>query len=230
MTDHALVDILQALKLDVGRSRSSSSSKKKQDKKKKRRGRSSSQSSSSLQEGQSQEQQKRKRSSSSNGSRSRSKSPVKWKHDGKSKDISVSKRGLLDEHKLQNRTALLAFAMRHPGALTAHFLNVVHLRLSKGIPSNTRDLAKVSVAQWAEKYTELTELRDLREVQTLAECFDRLNRGEVEACADIIVQRIQAIRVAKKKGGTWEKAESLELITSGGSGGSLLPAGMVGLT
>jgi hypothetical protein len=36
--------------------------------------------------------------------------------------------------------------------------------------------------------------------------------------------------VAKKKGGTWEKAESLELITSGGSGGSLLPAGMVGLT
>jgi hypothetical protein len=120
--------------------------------------------------------------------------------------------------------------MRHPGALTAHFLNVVHRRLSKGIPSNTRDLAKVSVAQWAEKYTELTERRDLREVQTLAECLDRLNRGEVEACADIIVQRIQAIRVAKKKGGTWEKAESLELITSGGSGGSLLPAGMVGLT
>ena len=99
-----------------------------------------------------------------------------------------------------------------------------------GVPTNTRDLARISVAQWAEKYSELTELRDQREVITLAECLDRLNRSEVKACADVIVQRIQAIRQAKKKGGNWEKAESLELITGGSSGSSLAPAGMLSLT
>ena len=86
----------------------------------------------------------------------------------------------------------------------------------------------VSVSQWAEKYSDLTEVRDQGEVMTLAEALDRLNRNDVEACADIICQRIQAIRQAKKKGGSWEKAESLELITGGG-GGSSVPPGMLGL-
>ena len=44
----------------------------------------------------------------------------------------------------------------------------------------------------------------------------------------MLVQRIQAIRQAKRKGGSWEKAEGLELITAGG-GGSSVPAGMLGL-
>ena len=144
------------------------------------------------------------------------------------KDIPIKKRGFLEAEKFKNRTALVAFSMRHPGALTAHFLNVVHRRLSRGVPKSYQDLQTVSVAQWAEKYSELSEVRDQREVMTLAECLDRLNRSEVEACADILCQRIQAIRQAKRKGGSWEKAEGLEPIT-GGSGGFSVPAGMLAL-
>ena len=146
----------------------------------------------------------------------------------KDKEIPIKKRAFLEQEKFKSRTDLLAFSMRHPGALTAHFLNVVHRRLSRGVPQKYKDLSQVSVAQWAEKYSDLTEVRDQREVMTLAEALDRLNRNDVEACADIICQRIQAIRQAKKKGGSWEKAESLELITGGG-GGSSVPPGMLGL-
>ena len=74
----------------------------------------------------------------------------------------------------------------------------------------------------------MTELRDQREIQTIAEALDRLNRKDVESAFDVLVQRIQAIQTAKKKNSSWEKASNIELITSGGASSSM-PPGLAGL-
>ena len=234
LSDHALVQLLEGLQLATATSRSSSSSSKKskkdkKDKKTKKKKKKDSDSSQSSASSPSSRAKKKKKKRSRSSSSERSRSPVRWKLKLSKKEIPMKKRAFLEQEKFKNKTALLTFAMQHPGALTAHFLNVVHRRLSRGVPQCYGDLQKVSVAQWAEKYADLTEVRDLREVQTLAECLDKLNRNEVEQCADVICQRIQAIRMAKRKGGSWEKAESLELITSGGAGNSTVPPGMLGL-
>lgn len=106
---------------------------------------------------------------------------------------------------------LLAFAAKSPGALTAHFLASVYARLSKGTLSRSSQLREASAASWAHQFSGLSEVRDLKEVLTLCEILDNINRREIARALDILCQRIVAIQAAKAKGGSWEKAESLEL-------------------
>ncbi|CAL1168520.1 unnamed protein product, partial [Cladocopium goreaui] len=80
------------------------------------------------------------------------------------------------------RGDLVSFAARHPGALTA------------------------------EQFSGLTEVRDMKEVVTSAEILDAVNREEISQALDVLCQRILAIQAAKQKGGTWEKAEAIELV------------------
>ena len=103
---------------------------------------------------------------------------------------------------------------KEPRALTAHFLASVYARLSKGVVDRSGQLRDVSVGAWAQQFTGLTELRDLKEVYTLAEVLDYVNRREVARALDVLCQRILAIQSAKAKNGSWEKAESLELVNS----------------
>ncbi|CAK9026865.1 Uncharacterized protein SCF082_LOCUS17697 [Durusdinium trenchii] len=155
---------------------------------------------------------------------------------GRSNDKSVSYTDLthVDALKLKRKGDLLAFASKHPGALTAHFLAGVYSRLSKGSLTRTGQLRDVSVTSWAHQFSGLTEIRDLKEVVTLAEVLDSINRKEIARALDIICQRIIAIQSAKQKGGSWEKAEAVELIdtrkslASSGALGELAKAGLSG--
>lgn len=158
-------------------------------------------------------------SNSSTSSRSRSRSgsstssgPLKWKEDGKDRRVSYSSLTHVDQLKFKKKGDLVAFAAKNPGALTAHFLASVYARLSKGVVDRSGQLRDVSVGAWAQQFTGLTELRDLKEVYTLAEVLDYVNRREVARALDVLCQRILAIQSAKAKNGSWEKAESLELV------------------
>ena len=61
---------------------------------------------------------------------------------------------------------------------------------------------QVSVQAWAERHSGLSELRDLREVMTLAAVMDAVNSDTLEEAMDILGQRMLAIQQAKKKGGS----------------------------
>ena len=66
----------------------------------------------------------------------------------------------------------MAYAPKHPGALSAYFLAAIYQRMSKGQIRETRGRRDVSVSQWAVAHTGLQELRDTREVQTMALVLD----------------------------------------------------------
>eukprot|EP00435_Cladocopium_sp_Y103_P062484 s896_g24.t1 len=203
------VQQLQAMALSPsnsnrGRDKSKKKKKdrKKKKKKKKRSGSSSSTSSSS-------------RSRSGSGSSASSegkKKPLRWKMDGKDRRVPLASLTHVDQLKFKKRGDLVAFAARHPGALTAHFLASVYTRLSKGSLTRSSQLRDVSVTSWAQQFSGLTEVRDLKEVVTLAEILDAVNREEISQALDVLCQRILAIQSAKTKGGTWEKAEAIELV------------------
>ena len=74
-------------------------------------------------------------------------------------------------------------------------------------------------------YPGVTETRDQREIMTLAAIMDAVNKKQLAAAMDTVVQRILSIQTAKgSKEGTWAKSELLELITPGSA--SLIPAGL----
>ena len=125
------------------------------------------------------------------------------------------------------RSDLVAFAAKHPGALTGHFLSACYSKLSRGVPNRRSDLNDTSLATWAATHTGLTELRDLREVQTIAMAMDHIKASSVERAMDVLSQRVLAIQMAKKKGSSWERAEALELLPTTGCG--LVPGGMLSL-
>ena len=134
----------------------------------------------------------------------------------------------LEGVKFRKRGDVVAFAAKHPGALTGFFLAGVHARLSHGVVTETRQLRRASVTQWAGSDSSLNEVRDRREVATLAMAMDHVNRRELAQAMDVLSQRILAIQMAKRKGGSWEKAEVLELLPP--AGGALAPPGLAWLT
>ena len=70
----------------------------------------------------------------------------------------------------------------------------------------------------------LADIRDQREVATLTMAIDHVNREQLAQALDLMTQRVVAIQCAKKKGGSWEKAEALELLP--GTGSAVVPVGM----
>jgi hypothetical protein len=155
---------------------------------------------------------------------------LRWKPNAKKRDREVQPESVreLETRKWRARGDLLSFAARHPGALSGYFLAMVHQKLSHGMVRRRSDLNRVSVSQWASQYSGLSEMRDLREVQTIAAAMDLINMGTLAECMDTLAQRIVAIQQAKKKGGSWEKAESIELVTGPSSGAAA--SGLLRLT
>lgn len=211
----AAIQQLQAMSLDPRRASSSKRNKSKKKKKKshhkkkdKRKRKKSNSTSSSKTSSRS-----RSRSSSSS-STSRSRKPLRWKDSGKDRSVSLAHLTHVDGLKLKKKGDLVVFAAKNPGALTAHFLAGVYARLSKGTITRSSQLREVSVAQWAHQFAGLTEVRDIKEVLTLAEILDAVNRRELATALDVLCQRILAIQAAKCKGGSWEKAEQIELTDS----------------
>ena len=132
--------------------------------------------------------------------------------------------------KFKKRGDLLSFAASHPGALTAQFLSEVHRRCGLGSIGETRDLRAAPCRTWAAKSdnTGLTDLRDSREVATIATVLDHVNMGELAQALDVLVQRIGAIQIAKQKGSNWERAERSELIPQAGT--LITPSGVLQFT
>ena len=144
---------------------------------------------------------KKRHGSSSSGSSSSSGTTdseegrmIKWRAKGRSRDVDPAELRNLETRKFKARGELLSFAAQHPGALSGFFLGLVHQKLSHGLVRRTGDLRKVSCAQWATQYTGLTEVRDLREVQTLAAVMDLINMADLETAMDTLDHRIVAIQ------------------------------------
>jgi hypothetical protein len=175
----------------------------------------------------------RSRSSSRSGSRRRSNSRrgqkfLTWKSEGSNRRVDPRHIVRIEAQKFQKKGSIQAFAASHPGALTGYFLAGVYARMLKGsIIQETKELRNASVMAWVAQ-SGLNEVRDVREVATLACAMDAVNRRDLQHCMDILSMRILSIQAAKKKGGSWEKAVALELVPE--SGGSLLTGGMAALT
>ena len=193
--------------------------KKAAKKKKKRRGSSSSSRSTS-----------RSSSDSTGSSKSsdRKRKYLCWDPKSKSRDVTAQQVVSLDSVKFKKKGDLQVFAAKHPGALSAYFLAAVRMKMMKGVVTRSGQLRDINVSTWAGTHSGLTELRDLREVQTLAAAMDAINSRELSRAMDILACRIGAIQKAKEKGSSWEKAERIELI-AGGSSSSLGPSGLGGL-
>ena len=182
---------------------------------------------------------RRRGSSSSSTSRSRSMSSasssssssgrlIRWRARGRDRSVDPRELRELEAKKFKARGELLSFAARKPGALSGYFLSVVHQRLSHGPVRRTASLRNASVSQWAAQHAGLSEVRDQREVATLAQVMDLINLRTLEEAMDVISQRIVAIQQAKKKGGSWEKAEHIELTNPMNSAAA--PSGLLRLT
>ena len=94
---------------------------------------------------------------------------------------------------------------------------MVHQRMNSGRLSESKQLREVSVTQWAQQAAGLSEVRDQREVLTLASVMDHINANDLATAMDILSQRISAVQRAKTAGGDWKKAEALELVMGIGS-------------
>ena len=154
---------------------------------------------------------------------------MRWKEKGRRQKVGPGQLAKVDmERFAQNRSRLLTFVAREPGAMTAHFLAQIRQRLKgpAGRITHTDQLRDISAVTWV-GISGLTETRDLREANTLAAILDAVNRKEIAEALDVLVMRLHAITKAKEKGGSWDKASKLELIQP--VGGDMLPAGLSGL-
>ena len=175
----------------------------------------------------------RKRSSSSNSSSDSSRSSssssfVKWKMNGKSRKVSAVNMGKVDTKKFKKRSDLLIFAAKHPGALTANFINALRQKLMKGGIVRTSQLRDIEMTEFVTTGAAgLKEVRDRREALTILQSMDFINQGEVEKAMDVLAMRVTALLEAKASGGTWDKAAKKELIPEESAG--IAPAGLTGL-
>jgi len=206
---------------DAGRKKSKErkSSRSRKKKKKERDGASSTSDSRSSSGERREKSRKRKKrrsrsrsSSSSSGNERRGRRYLRWESKGKKRRVSPATEQRLSTVKFKQRGDLLTFAASFPGALAGFFLSMVHRRLSAGRISQSKMLRSVSVQTWAREHSGLTEVRDQREVLTLATVMDLIDGDQCEEAMDVLTQRICGIQKAKAKGGCLEKAGDLELV------------------
>ena len=109
---------------------------------------------------------------------------------------------------------MITFASKHEGALTAHFINQIRMKLkgSMGMVRKSKELRDIDVTRWVQECTGLTELRDRREALTLATVMNYINMDAAEKAMDTICMRLVALQRAKAKDGSWQKACKVELI------------------
>ena len=143
-------------------------------------------------------------SSSSSSSGSSGKKLLRWKDKGKDKRVSYDDLSHVDGLKWKKKGDLVAFASKHPGALTAPFLGGSLRQVVQGDP-----ITVISAEGCLSG--------------SLGSPVHRIERGprlegdprrEIERAMDILCQRILAIQAAKMKGGSWEKAEAIELVST----------------
>ena len=216
-----LADVINSLRSEIGEHKGS---KKKKKSSKKSRSRSNSKRKS---------KKSKRRSSSSSSSSSRSSgtsssSFVRWRSKGKSREVTAVSMGKVDTRKFKKRSDLLIFAAKHPGALTANFINAIRQKLMRGGIVKTSQLRDVEMTEFITTGAAgLKEVRDRREAMTILQAMDFINQKELEKAMDVLAMRVTALLEAKGPGGTWEKAAKKELIPE--EGASIAPAGLTGM-
>ena len=90
----------------------------------------------------------------------------------------------------------------------------VRHKLNGSMPQTTDDLLNTDVTAWAANpiYTEVKDVRDQKELVFLSKCLNELSSDRLPALADMIVQRVREVRVAKKDGSSWDKAAGVSLL------------------
>ena len=131
--------------------------------------------------------------------------------------------------RFRRRSDLLAFAGRHPGVLTCHMMTQIRARLLHGPPADMRDLYRVDAGLWAATAAGLKEVRDQREVAAESKALTYLAQGKHTEAADLLVQRIREVLLAKRAGGSWDKGELVSLLPSGQASSAQMPEGAMAL-
>ena len=154
-------------------------------------------------------------STSSSNKKTNSKFP-QWPGGGRDGSVGISAtminraQGL----RLKRRSDLYKFAQDYPGGLGALFLIQLRQKLMSSPPEKVKDLYAVDPCRWGACMTGLKEIRDLREVQCLSKLVAQLNANRLPQALDLACQRIREIMLAKKAGGSWEKAALVSLLPS----------------
>jgi hypothetical protein len=87
-------------------------------------------------------------------------------------------------------------------------------------------MTKTDFVSWASNPMchDLTEVRDIKEIQFLARVLAEIGNDATPRAADLIAMRIREIRAAKRKDGVgWDKAATISLMPSGVAPNAPLP-------
>jgi hypothetical protein len=193
-----------------------------------RRGSSSSSSSEDRHGRHKAKKKKKKRGGSSSSSSSSTSDYVRWKSEAKAKRVNPKQIQNFATRKFRDQSEVVSFAAAHPGALAAAFLQQVHQKYSQLMMSNTRDLRKHNLVEWAGLHSNTPDKRDSKEMVTCCLAMDSINAGQLATAMDVLSQRIVAIQLARSSGGSWEKASRVELTIPGG--GTAASAGLLRLS
>ena len=127
---------------------------------------------------------------------------LRWRHKGTNHAVKPAQLVKLDGLRIKPHGDVLAFAAKHPGALTGYILILCHMKTAHGMVTATKQLSRVPMHQWAQQHSVLTELRDKREVESIGLALDHINAGQMAQAMDVLCKRIQAIQAAKRKNGS----------------------------
>jgi len=134
----------------------------------------------------------------------------------------------VESRRCETKADVHQIASKYPGALAAYWLAAIYSKVTRGESvRSTKDLRRTNAFAWSTTFSGLSDLRDQREVQTLCLAIDHVNKDQMAEALDTMAQRVVAIQAAKRKGGTWEKAEAAELLP--GTGSAVVPGGMLSL-
>ena len=102
-------------------------------------------------------------------------------------------------------------------------------KLSKGPPSELKDLLHLDAQVWLDSHSGLKEIRDHREVRALTHILMLVNRRKLLQAVDMICQRIREVHLAKKTGSSWVKGKLVSLLPTSQASTTAMPDGAFAL-
>ena len=129
----------------------------------------------------------------------------------------------MNKLRFKRRSDLQNFADKYPGALAAHLLLQIRLRVHGGQAEKQDHLYSVDPTVWASRESHLKDTRDIKEMLLLTHLLMLLNQKKIERIADVIAMRVRELRFAKTAGQSWEKAEVVSLTPSSLPGTTAVP-------
>ena len=118
------------------------------------------------------------------------------------------------------------FHYKHPGGLAGHFLWQVRQRAGGEMPTTLARLAQVDASHWVNLlYAGAKDIRDQKEIGFLAKIMLEMGNDRISVAADMAAMRIREIMLAKKDGGSWDKASVVGLQPGPHGGHAAIPDG-----